>query len=547
MKRQKKEILEKLQVKRAKYQKLESEGVEVRSDLNQLKYELNGQIGINRFPFELMNMILKRLKLRDLFACGSVCGHWNAFVKAYLAELVISELKGLKPIRWKFSNQICSPESTIIRHDLHFDDLTNSFLIGLKRLKIINCKSVHSKSSQKYNPIRMLSDLHFVNQLVNLQILEVSSIEFEVEATLSLSELRTLVLSHLGSRLKLSTPQLSNYRGKSLELVEFVYKEKVTHLWLDEYHEDCEQLPNLEYLCLKGNCVSNYNGFLADHASLKILSIRPDFRLLDRDYYHDAKSDALDVLEQKELLKREDFQLILFGVQLELEQIDPAYEYNEFILAEWHIKHYSALCSNELRWVKRVHLSSLWQCLNDGRIDAIPSDFYEQFGHVEQIVLHYNCLDNEEQIEALKKFKQFNSLIVQRDSPGDEIDFEEIDFDQIAGEFPQIRSLSMLDVQECDLNSLDFVFRFKKLRKLVSDSYYTDHFVARLFDEFEAFTVVFKEAGTDLMVTRSSEDSSMELWQNKSNEPVPNWTLFGDFDDIEDLDEAIRKLGYYDD
>src|SRR5699024_3053467 len=119
--------------------------------------------------------------------------------------------------------------------------------------------------------------------------------------------------------------------------------------------------------------------------------------------------------------KREDFQLILFGVQIELEQLDPAYEYNEFILAEWHITHYSALCPNEQRWCKRVHLSSLLQCLSDGRIDAIPPDFYEQFGHVEQIVMHYNCLDNEEQIETLKKFKRFNSLIVQRDLPGDEI------------------------------------------------------------------------------------------------------------------------------
>ncbi|KAI3480437.1 hypothetical protein L1887_57407 [Cichorium endivia] len=145
------------------------------------------------------------------------------------------------------------------------------------------------------------------------------------------------------------------------------------------------------------------NAFLDNHANLKKLSFRPGFRRLCQEAYRSAKSSALQILEQKKRLKRDEFKLIFFGVQLEdaNQLFDFNYSHKED-LVKLHLLNYSALCANELRWVKRVNFSCLLRCMSDGLV--IPPDFYEKYDQVEEVVIDYHIAD--EQIDILKNFKE---------------------------------------------------------------------------------------------------------------------------------------------
>ena len=556
MKRQREEIFGELQAKRAKYMKIEDEEAEIKSDIEQLKYELNTLIGINRFPNELMGLILDRLEASDLLACERVCRRWNGFVKEFArGELIISELNERRPKKWKFPKKACSPKRTIVRSDLQFEDLASSFLIELKRLKIIN-----NKVRRNYNRFSLLNDLHFVNKLQNLEVLEVSSIQFESEGTLTLPHLRCLAVSLLESKLKLATPELSSYHGQSVKKIEFVFKEKVTHLHLDKYHADCKHLNNLQYLALKndgipGELVWTQNGhlqvgqwsigeFLNDHPNLKELSIRPSFDRLNEDTYLSAESKALQVLEQKKSLKREDFHLIFLGVQLENAEQLAAFRYpHRGGLARLHLLNHSTLCTKELRWVKRIDLGGLLKCVSDGLVEEISPDFYEKFDHVEEIVIPYGLA--EEHIDVLKKFKDLNSLIVQN-NPELETSWNLVSiFEKIADELPQIWSLQFDDLYNQERNSLDIAFKFKELGRIRVTEVYCWSFhraVPQLFAKYDMFGFNFVENVTELMISQRSKHSALELWKKVDYRDEPaRWLFHDEFSCVQDLYEEIES------
>ena len=559
MKRKREEILVELQAKRVNYVKIEDEEAYVKSDIEQLKYELNALIVINRFPSELMGLILDRLEPSDLLACERVCRQWNWFVKEFgRGELIICELNERRPKNWKFPRKACSPNNRIVRSDLQFKNLESSFLIELKRLKIINNKVKRPEYHFKHDRPPLLNDLHFVNKLQNLEVLEVSIIKFESEATLTLLHLRCLAVSRLESKLKLATPELTSYHGQSMELVEFVFKEKVTYLHLDKYHADCKQLNNLQYLALKNDNLPgelvwtqkapNYRvgewsigEFLNDHPNLKELAIRPSFDRLDEDTYFSAESGALQVLEQKKSLKRDDFNLIFFGVQLENAEQLAAFQFDpdDSSLVGLHLLNYSALCVKELRWVKRIHLEDLLKCVSDGLVEEIPSDFYEKFEHVEEIVIPFDLA--EEQIAVLKKFKNLNSLIVQDRSEAFRLQRKDWSiFEKIADELPQIWSLQFDDLGNEEINTLDsVVFKFKELGRILVthiDYWSVRVTVSKFFDKYGMFGVTFVENGTELMIIQRSKDSRVELWKNEHH-----WIFHDEFDCILEVYEEIER------
>ena len=564
--KRKQDILDELEKKRATFQKVEDEENEVKSDIRRLKYELNSLIGINRFPVEVMNMILEHLKTADLFNCKLVCRRWNEFVKAFRKpELIISNLKEARPRRWKFSKEICAKNSTIIRSDLHFDNLENSFLIGLKKLKLINHTLVF-QSRFKNHQIPLLNDLKFINKLVNLETLELMRVDFEDEASLSLPNLRSLAVSHLYSKLKLETPELTNYQGRSLGQVEFVFKEKLTHLCVHQYCSSIKLLKNLQYLCLKSDAFcretkstlnlsqpsndsqSSNDGqssrdsqllsddhFLDNHPHLKELSIRPANNLSRRTYKL-AKSSALKVLEQKRRLKKEEFKLVFFGVLLETEEQLEDFQYFQDNLAELHILNYSALCKKELRWVKRVNLSSL---LSAGLATKIPFDFFEKFDKVNELVIDYADI-TDEQIAVLKKFKNLSSLIVSTEHPRYSID--QIVFEKIADALPEIWSLELKDFGICDiLNSFDFTLKLKKLRRFLTESYNYNNFLFSI-EKFNVFEFSFRECENHLKLIKNGKYSKLELWRE---DVYAGWGFYMDFDEVSDLYEKIELFNIY--
>ena len=648
MKRKREGLLEELQVKRAKYEQIEMKETELKCDIMQLKYELNNLIGINRFPNEVMGLILQHLEVEDLFACERVCRRWNGFVRQFgKAELIISELKERRPRKWKFSKSVpCSPKSTIVRSGLHFEHLESSFVIALKRLKIVDGKL--GESNSRYDPELLPCDLKLINQLVNLEVLEMSFIDFD--ATLTLPQLRYLAIHRfvLEVKLKLATPELRHYRSQSLEQVEFVFKEKVTHLHLDKYDADCKQLSNLQYLCLENdgflehanntsnesqasggessdesqssdgsqssdesqssdgsqssdenqsldgnqhpddskpsdgiqskdnshpsgaskpsedikssddsqasnnryppndshpssddhpsNADQSPSRFLQDHSNLKMLSIRPNFNYLLPSIYRSAKSSALQILEQKKRLKRDDFKLIFFGVQLENADQLEAFKFgsNGASLIGLHLRNYSALCDEELRWVKRVDLTELAWWTDHG----LPADFYERFDRVDQIVMLYDF--GKENIALLKKFKNLNSLIIQQN---DQEDTNWSDFERMSDEFPNIWLLHFEYLEGCDFDDLNYFCRFerfKRLGRLLTDARYCKKTVSSLLQKFDEFEISFMENEHNLKVTKRSKNSTFELWK-RGEENNHAWIFHRDFNHMEDVHEEIEK------
>lgn len=132
-------------------------------------------------------MILNELPLDDLLACERVCHQWSVYVKELnIRRMIIAKAppvdyksRKIRPRKWFFiETNDWLPRKEMVRTDLEID-LRNSFLLNLKQLRVCEPPIKHTLEELDNRPL--LNDVRFINQLINLEVLEVSRFDFDAE------------------------------------------------------------------------------------------------------------------------------------------------------------------------------------------------------------------------------------------------------------------------------------------------------------------------------------------------------------------------------
>ena len=185
----------------------------------QPKIDHNETVPINRLPVELFCMIVEYLGRDDLLTYESVCKKWCSYIKAAVNQrLVIAKRPKLQPRHWFFSNTLCSPRSVmVVKTDEQL--FASSFMFSLKHLKVCD----PGVEADEYEGINPLVRVEFLNQLVNLEVLEVSQISgyYEEQLTIRLPHLKQLAINHYHyiDLLLLDCPKLVAFKTKGMVLL----------------------------------------------------------------------------------------------------------------------------------------------------------------------------------------------------------------------------------------------------------------------------------------------------------------------------------------
>ena len=500
--------------KRLKLKEFEIEKEKIESEIKKLKFELNQSTNLNQLPTEVICLIFKNLAIKDILRCELVCQKWNYFVKCLnIQKLVITKRKEEKVNKWFFSNEICDSLSTITKKNLNFKcKLEDSFMINLKQLKIIN-SSDDCKSDRRKN-FPLLANIDFVNKLTNLELLEISKIEFKdkfekenvIEITITLPLLKYLAIEKDYSSIKLNTPSLSSFKGiGSINNIDFIFPDKITHLYFNSYsYTLCYEkgkFKNLQYFFINDLIYVNVVDFLTNLSKVKELSICPY-----RKYgFNSSKRYFLEFLEQKKKLNRTDLKLIYYGVLVEdAAQLDN-YEFKKD-LVKLHIQNYSKLNEKELRWIKEINYSSLIESC-DNQIDRIPKDFHSKFVEIKKVIISDNLDDEHHLMNFLKGFKKVNTLKIQKHSQS----LSESFFEKLLTNCPQIRSLNFdKSNRNCNIN-YNFIFQFKNLFSLSTCQRLEENFIVKVFKEFDEFSIKFYLNRYKVTIVKENEKSNYEL------------------------------------
>ena len=171
----------------------------------------NETVPINRLPIEVFFMILRHLDLGEMFQIESVCRIWCYFVKGFVGKkLMIAKTGKLPPRQWFFLDEPCPSRAIMVKNKLDIEPIKSSFIFNLRQLKISDplCK--------KYNDEVLFENTQLLNQMVQLEILEISQIHYcgEDPATIKLPNLKHLAISHTYLDLVIDCPKLTSFRTK---------------------------------------------------------------------------------------------------------------------------------------------------------------------------------------------------------------------------------------------------------------------------------------------------------------------------------------------
>ena len=461
----------------------------------------NETVPINRLPVELFCMLLEYLDRSELFLYESVCQRWANFVKAFVRnKLVISRIHKVRPIHWFYLDERCPPSSVMVRSDLNV--IENSFLFGLKHLKIRDqyIRDYHTKNKRSLYP--PLTNLNLINRLTALEVLEISR---SPAGTISLPNLKYLAISYnmeYPRPILIDCPQLSSFKTKSSNLVfDFSPQTSISHLYVNEFSmENFEKLRNLAYLSVidfKYNFKSEKytEGILKGFPKLKAISVR------SRSYSTPDSIAFKELLKEKQALGRAELVLIFCGVRIESEeQFLNSQTYGPG-LTRLYLENYLQLYEAELKWIERIYYFDF----------EIPADFHQKFKYVREIKIGSRVDDEDRLIEFIVGFKRLDKLDIKREV-------------QLVGRFYRKlnRSLSSISYLKIwiepyeDIEDIDFEFLFelKGLAQLIFSEYeISDQLVRRLFDHFESFEVNYtiEEKLDNVMIRRAKKGSKFEF------------------------------------
>ena len=228
----------------------------------------------------------------------------------------------------------------MVRADLAVKLIENSFMFNLKQLKI--CDTFYEWEE---TPDLLLNDTRLINQLVNLEVLEVSQlspgyVSDPLQLEVDLPNLKHLAINRFhGSRIQLNCPKLLSFKTKMFDYNKYDYQEKdwfsldflhplsVTHLYVQTFYcqkdaaIDFKKLHNLQQLIItsfdlrratvKETRQLSRKTFL-DFPSLRKISVQPMSLS-----YSQSRATFVSFLKARSALKRTDMTLKFHGIQIE--------------------------------------------------------------------------------------------------------------------------------------------------------------------------------------------------------------------------------------
>lgn len=506
--------------------------------------EYNETVAINRLPVEVFCIILEFCGRNELFVYESVCQQWAYFVKVFArTKLVISTRSKILPRRWFYLDERCKPILVVLTTNLNTELIENSFLFGLKQLKICNPTI---KNRYQPQPNALLTELKLINRLTALEVLEVSQLQIDrnvygrAQSVIHLPNLRHLAINHVFcENVLLDCPQLLSFKTKQIFTeqckLEFAHPNSVTHLHLQNFstQENLEKLKNLQYLSMvgfdyryiRGGDLA-FNRIFSSFPRLKEISLRPDPP--DRPTMEDR--DIFSELLQMKIAMRLD-QPILTFCGISFESVNQFYHssYRLFrnLLTTFYLEDYSRLREPELRWTKRMN----YYCEVD-----FPADFHEKFRHVEEVEIWRWDNDEDRLIAFISAFKRFNSLRIKKD-PDSSWDLSrkepgESFYRQLAATCSSLQAIWIKPTER--LTDFEFVFQFTQLVSFtVHMRDLEDQFVRRLFGHFETFELNYHVEYDEMRIRRADKDARFEFSVCSGHLEI--------FVELDDLLEHIEK------
>lgn len=518
-----------------KFEQLKSSRRRLQDEINQLSSELNELSAINRLPIELQCMLFGQLGVENLIRCEFVCKRWQQIVHGLnVQKLVIAKRMQRRPRAWRHSGERCAPNSVVLRSDLNFNALKSSFLFGIKQLKICNSSDDHGRPEA----VPLITDTNFINRLTSLEVLEIkrfggtthtSNLPFHIDRnsrdqhTLTLPNLQHLTIEFLHCRIKLNTPSLVSYRTVHLNAnANFIFPLKITRLFVDG-NQGMEMFRSLSSLCLNAEavCFSDHGELkkrFFDHFQLKELQIRP--KLAD---YGKFRRCLAELLALKQRFGRTSMRILFAGVPIERMEQLADYELDRESMARFHLRNYSQLHANDLRWLNAVHYSKLIECVRDGVVDALPSDFHQKFDQVKKVIVSGQPQRLEHLIGFLKQFRNLQALKVL--TPLDEAAYA-----RLAADCPQIWSLEVKNVRE--RQSVDFIFKFPNLHSFSTDLQLRSDSIRKVFAGFESFQLAYNRPYEGQVILKRKHGQRIEEFPYEEKE------LNDIFNDLEDYLEC---------
>ena len=422
----------------------------------------------------------------------------------------------------------------------------NSFLVNLKKLKIIN----QAESDRE----RLIANFDFLNKLSRLELLEITEIRIptfgQVERvngsiesdkkscaipTITLPNLKQLSIARLNSQIKLNTPSLTGYRSAKLKNVNFVFPEQVTHLYFDYYYEPeiISKFVNLQYLFVNNaDCLYlSENELLDNHPKLEELSIGAK---LCGDREEIDTSDLLQLLSEKHASGRDALKIVFRGVLFEsTDELEEKHtDESESGLEKWISINHSRLYEKELRWIQEINYSGL-ELACDELGDWVFEDFHLRFNQVRRVVIG-DVEDEERLVSFLSAYgKRLTSL---RFSEATNCNEWVLKY-HLNAACPAICSLTIQG--EWKLNEYSFLLRFENLYRLDTDFQLRhnrckfkndddhDNIIYELYDKHEAFHITFVYNRTYVSIKKESKDSKFSLYYRDS--------LFGKYEQLSSL------------
>ena len=459
--------------------------LEEQSEEQRLRSKYNQTLAINRLPFEVMEMILNELPLNDLLACERVCQHWNDYVRNLnIRRMIIAKVlpdvykSKIRPRKWFFiETNDWWPRKEMLRSDLNID-LSNSFLLNLRQLRVCDPTIKHLYKA----PNHLLKDTNFINQLIHLEVLEISGID---EGTIDLPNLTCLAIHRLvSSRVRIDCPKLTSFRTKQnvyyLELPQFLHPQTIMHLYASYYSPAFTIFHSLVYLSLDSSAFhrkysnNDTDQFLTAFPKLRVLSQRPGGK---RGF---NELNLRELLRRKNALKRHDLRILYFGIPID----DPAQleESNEFRLL---MRNYEKRWPDELKRERSISYPQLMASVNH-RPEQLPADIQRTFCNVQQVIVD-RPQDEDALLRFLAGFRKLRIMYFKTSSWLSEVFFENL---AIACP-PSSHKCLELHFNE-SLASFDFIFKFRNLVSLrLFKGAFVSEFIRRVFDEFGTFELFF--------------------------------------------------------
>ena len=434
-------------------------------------------------------LILKELKLTDVFQLKKVCKAWKKVIdEEYKPKKLIVFIKQFSyNDTWSFSDGEPLDAKCALRipklEKFFKSEFIRSFFKNIESLAILNFPFDNE-----------MLDLEHLNQFTNLVHLEIRSLKLKDQCKLSLPNLKTLcVCKQSYSKVIIDCPKLTKFRAMfNLNHFKIEHPLSLQYLECAYFSAPIKTFLNLEYL---------YVEFIS-HVGRTFLEKMT--KLKEIQFFDFGTTNVVDSLrKQKKKLDRKELAICFLGINFDHTPKMELMKFERFHLYDANIQLYVANQSRLARcvaFIRKVTYNSLTSRSNV----AILQDFHLKFPNIGFVQVESKVESREQFLKFLGNCKQLRILHIKSSH------LEASDFSRLPDVAPSIIYLTILDESEIDCS---FVLKFRNLIKFQIDqsvpstvlqqSFMLEYFKTFSF-KFQSNTIFIKKSTYYLLIVSNN-------------------------------------------